>query len=308
MWLGAACGDFEAPSIVLDLRMLGAQAEPPEVVSPVDPDDPTNLELVEVEVCALIADPGTDRRLQYEMVACAPTDSKRCDELERPFVDLGFGTVDDPETAVATVRPCATVPAGGGLLAVLEDSIRNDALSGFGGVEVQVEMVIRAEGAPLAEAEFGAKTVLYSPKIPEERVANANPSVERFTIKVDGGAAADLPLGRCTDITPLPVSAGAELELEPIEPDGARQDYVVPTFDGGSRSFTENLTYAWYASAGEWTRENSGGERCRGWRRRARAGLRAGCRGRRHRATPVAGMIVAGRRRQRPTAHRAAGA
>lgn len=259
--LAAGCGDFETPSIVLDLRVLGASAEPPEVVSPVDPDDPTNLELEEVEVCGLIADPGADRRLEYGLVACAPTDSKRCDELDRPFVDLGFGTADDPETATTEVSLCGTVPAGGGLLAVLEDSIRNDALSGFGGVEVQVELVVRAEGAPLAEAEFAAKTVLYSPQIPEERVANTNPAIDRVTAKIDGADPIDLPLGRCAEIAPLDIAAGLELELEPVEPDGAREDYVVPTFDGGSRMLTENLTYAWYATAGEWTRENTGGPR-----------------------------------------------
>lgn len=259
--LGAGCGDFEAPSVVLDLRVLGARAEPPEVVSPFDPDDPMNLELVEVEVCGLVADPGESRRLQYEMVACAPTDSKRCDELDRPFVDLGFGTADDPETATSAISICSTIPAGGGLLPVLEDSIRNDSLSGFGGVEVQVELVVRAEGAPLAEAEFAAKTVLYSPQIPAERVANSNPSIERVTAILDGAEPVDLPLGRCAEIPPVEVPAGSELELEPIEPSGAREDYVVPTFDGGSRLLTENLSYAWYATAGEWTSESTGGPR-----------------------------------------------
>ena len=34
--LAAGCGNFETPSIVLDLRTLGAIAEPPEVVAPFD--------------------------------------------------------------------------------------------------------------------------------------------------------------------------------------------------------------------------------------------------------------------------------
>jgi hypothetical protein len=259
--LATGCGDFEAPSIVLDLRVLGGRAEPPEVVSPVDPDNPMDLELVEVQVCGLVADPGDDRRLQFEMVACAPTDTKRCDELDRPFVDLGFGTTDDPETAATEVQICGTVPAGGGLLAVLEDSIRGDALSGFGGIEVQVEIAVRPDGAPLADAQFAAKTVLYSPQFPEERVANTNPRAERFTAAIDGADPIDLPLGRCAEIAPMQVAAGAALELEPVEADGVREDYVVPTFDGGSRMFTENLTYAWYATHGEWSRENTGGPR-----------------------------------------------
>jgi len=35
--LMGACGDFENPSIVLDMRVLGAIAEPPEVLVPEEP-------------------------------------------------------------------------------------------------------------------------------------------------------------------------------------------------------------------------------------------------------------------------------
>ena len=47
-----------------------------------------------------------------------------------------------------------------------------------------------------------------------------------------------------------------------MPPEGVREDYVVPTFDGGSRMFTESLTYQWLAGDGEWSRSRTGG--CRG--------------------------------------------
>jgi hypothetical protein len=36
---------------------------------------------------------------------------------------------------------------------------------------------------------------------------------------------------------------------------------VVPTFEGGSRTFTENLRYQWLATAGSWSRAETGGPR-----------------------------------------------
>jgi hypothetical protein len=257
----AACGDFETPSIVLDLRMLGARGEPPEVVAPVDPDNPRDIELVPVEMCALVADPGADRRLSYEMVACAPTDSGRCDDPLAPFVDVGFGSVDDPETAADDVELCGTVPAGGGVLAVLERSIEDDALSGFGGIEVQVEIAVWPEGEGIESAIFGRKTVLYAPKIPEERETNQNPSVDAITASIDGAEPVDLPLGRCGEVTPLEVTIGSEVDIEPVETEGAREEYVLPTFEGDSRTFTENLRYAFFATHGDWSPENTGGPR-----------------------------------------------
>jgi hypothetical protein len=56
------------------------------------------------------------------------------------------------------------------------------------------------------------------------------------------------------------VSPGERVTLLPREPDGAREAYVVPTFDGGSRSFTENLRYQWLATTGDFSRNNTGGE------------------------------------------------
>jgi hypothetical protein len=258
----AGCGNFETPSIVLDLRTIGAIAEPPEVVAPFDLEDPEASidELEEVSVCVLPADPTESRRLEWNMVACAPQDSKRCDDAGAPFVDVGFGFIDDPEETGQ--RPCGVIPVNAGLVAVIEDAVSADSLAGFGGIAVQVEIWVRPEGATLAEAAFAAKQVLYAPQIPAERVANSNPTVERFEYTIDGGAEPlDLPLGRCGEITPVELAAGSAITIEPIEPDGVREDYVLPTFDGEVRMITEYMRYAWYATAGDWRREESGGPR-----------------------------------------------
>lgn len=257
----AACGDFERPSIVLDLRVLGIQAEPPEVVSPFDPDNPDDLELEEIHVCALVADPADERRLEYSLTVCAPRNKGRCDNAAAPFIELSFGTVGDPESSTAASEICGTVPDGAAMLPILEESIRTDNLSGFGGVEVQVELVVRGEGQPFEEAEFATKSLLYAPEIPEGRQPNRNPTVDGFTVSIDGAAPIDLPLGRCGQIEPLEVALDAELEITPVEPASAREDYVLPTFDGDFVRITEYTRYAWYATAGKWGPQNSGGPR-----------------------------------------------
>jgi len=266
--LASGCGNFEDQSIVLDMRPLGMRADPPEVVSPVDPKDPTNLQLVEVQVCALVADPAADRTLSYSMGICAPTGSGRCDDPAGPYYEIAFGTVDDPETADPPPQICGTIPAGGQLLPILQRSLDTDQLSGFGGINVQVELNVYGEDEAPKDARFASKIVLYSPQIPMERVANNNPTLDRIeAVPVDAdtgdptGDAFDLPFGRCADITPVELPIDSHLKLTPIEPDGAREDYVLPTFDGGSEMFTENLRYAWFATAGAWTRGESGGPR-----------------------------------------------
>ena len=81
----AGCGSFQDPNIVVDLRVLALTAEPAEQMLDVDlskPPDPAALlaQLVPTEVCALIADPGADRRLLWSMTLCPLTSDERCDD------------------------------------------------------------------------------------------------------------------------------------------------------------------------------------------------------------------------------------
>ena len=276
----AACGSFEDPSIVLDLRVLAMTAEPPEVVAPFDPADPLDVELADSEICALIADPAEDRALTIAMRACGPTSSDRCDDPLRPVLDLGEQTIEDPEEAASAPRACATLEDGLGLLAVLQDSLSQDDLLGFGGIAARVELRVRpADSEPGGADEiFAFKRMRYAPQQPPERVANANPTLDGLCAVTIADSDADpvapeacadgldpevpaLPLGRCADVTPLVLGPGELLEIFPVEPAGVREDYVLPTFDGGVQAITENLTYAWLATAGSWSAGSTGGPR-----------------------------------------------
>ncbi len=258
----AACGSFENPAIVIDLRTIGMSAEPPEQVQVVDPQNPLGTMFDPVEVCALVADPADDRALAWSMTACGGGES-RCDDPERPSKPLGGGVLEDPELAGAPQVACATLPADGDLVALLRDTIENDSLSGFGGVDLAVSLRVVPVGGGEADAIYGVKSVRYSPLFPEGRVANTNPDLISIDVdRGDGAAPARLQLGRCIDqVAPLALGPEESIHLDPIEPDGVREDYVLPTFEGGARMFTENLRYEWLAGGGDWTRAGTGGPR-----------------------------------------------
>ena len=263
-----ACGSFEDPTIVIDLRALAITAEPPEQVVPYDPmnppEDPADVGIVDSEICALIADPAGSRRLRWAMEVCAPDQDGRClDDPERPQYAIGDGVIDDPEEAATPQVACATLASEPALFLVIEDAISIDSLAGFGGIDVMIELRVEAEGGtgPYDEI-FASKRVRYAPQLPADRTANTNPTRTQVSILVEDRDPVPLPLGRCGQLAePVRIAPGEQLELEPLEPEGAREDYVVPTFDGGARMFTESLTYQWLAGDGEWSRASTGGPR-----------------------------------------------
>lgn len=259
----AACGSFEDPAIVLDLRILAMTASPPEQLVVYDPDNLAATELDEVEVCALVADPAEQRRLQWSMTVCPPQSGRRCWD-DRPSLPLlgEPGLLGDPETADDPQLACAYILPGPEVLAILQDTIEHDSVSGFSGIDLTVSLRVVPEGGSEDEAVYGFKSARYSPHLPAERVANTNPYVDHFAIAENGIELAALRPGRCVDhATPHILAPGESLTLVPIEPEGVREDYLVPTVDGGSRMFTEYLSYQWLATAGDWTRETSGGAR-----------------------------------------------
>jgi hypothetical protein len=277
-WLAAGCGNFEVQSIVLDLRILSMTASPPETVVPLEAaQDPMNLPEITVEVCALIADPADARDIEYRMTACWPTEeSYRCDESGRAEVLLTgtpsnpYTRATDPEDSDAPVEVCATLSSNAVLPALILDQIEvqgsyedvaAQVVGNGGNLDVQVELAVRGADQGQEELQFGSKRVRYALPLPEGRVANRNPAIQALQATIgEDEEAMPMPVGRCIDVdAPLEVAPGTELELEPMPAEGAREDYLVLTFDGRTRMFTENLVYTWYATHGAWELEQTGG-------------------------------------------------
>jgi hypothetical protein len=254
-FLACACDvGFQDEAVVVDLRVLGVRADPAEVIV-----DSMTSAIPPVTITALVADPGTSRRLEWRMEACAPTLSLRCDDDDPAavVVPMGTGFADDPEAAV----PGASVSAELVLTPeLIQWAIAEDSYHGFGGLPIQVSLRLVGEGGGEADAVYAAKNVVYALRDPATRVANQNPTLERLEVRHGEDAYATLEGGPCSDPTviPHPITAGETVRLSPVEPEGVRETYVLPTFSGGERSFTENMTYAWYVTAGNIGRVTGG--------------------------------------------------
>jgi hypothetical protein len=262
----AGCDSFQDPNVVIDLRVLAMSSSPPDQMVDVDLTQPVMpgtllAQLVPTEVCALVADPGLDRRLLWSMTMCLLTSGDRCDD-GHPQVTLGEGLLDDPDTAVPEPRMCVTIEPNADLLALLFDALRDDTLHGLGGLYYGVVLRVGGENGNRDLDQYAAKTLRVAPRIPMTATANTNPRLDRIDATLEDGAPIALPLVRCPENpAPLALAPATKLRLLPIEPDGAREVYTVPTLDGKSQTFTESLTYQWIASAGGFSQGFTGGPR-----------------------------------------------
>jgi hypothetical protein len=260
----AACGSFEDPAIVIDLRPIAIAAFPPEQVLPVDPDNPTNVRFRDVTICTTAADPQR-RPLAWRLMVCPPTRDLRCTDLEAPFLVVEPPVTNEPPLEVSQSL-CTLIPAGPTLTAIIRRTIEDDSLSGFGGVDINVSVRAVPIGGDEADAVYAAKAVRFSPQIPADRVANHNPVITEVAAQIDRGAGLEpaivMPTGGC--FAPefgLQIPESGSVKLAPRALDGSEEMYVVPTFEGGSRTFIENLRYQWLATAGSWSRDATGGPR-----------------------------------------------
>lgn len=261
-----ACGKFQDPNVVVDLRVIAMTASVPEQVIDVDlknPPPPSQLlpQLVPSEVCALVADPGFDRRLRWSMTMCPQTSDDRCDTGD-PQVVVDSGTIGDPDLAMPEPAMCATVQPDANLIAVVLASLRSDPLHGLQGVQYEVLLRVGGEDADPALDVYAGKALQLAARVPPQRTANTNPSLAELDASVAGGPPAAIALGRCVDqASPLVVAPGTKVRLTPVEPPGVRETYVIPTLDGGYETFTESLTYQWTAAAGKFSDGMTGGPR-----------------------------------------------
>lgn len=269
--LAGGCGEFEDPAIVLDLRALAMVAYPTEYVIPFDPanpPDPDEVDLEPFEITALIADPADQRDLAWEMKLCAATVERgdgRC-APDHPLTVIGAGVIPDPDTDPSHAVPRAVFRPIGSTFVLLQDAIERDPAAGFSGIDLEVELKVAPVGVDLDAGIAATKRVRFAAKIPEERVANQNPWLERIDWDT-GGPSPDtrpMPYGRCADLGGYPflgmqIYVDQTLFLMPIEADGVREDYVVPTLDGQSRMFKENIGYQWLAGDGSWEVPFTGG-------------------------------------------------
>jgi hypothetical protein len=271
----SGCGSFETQSIVLDLRMLSLVVTPPEVLIPLDANtDLMNLPQVDVEVCALIADPADSREIEYRMIACWPNDETlRCDDPARAEVLLTgtpgnpFARVPDPEEAGEPVRVCTTMRSNTVLPVLILDQIEllgsyqdvaAQVLANGGNLDVQIEVAVRGADQGQEDLQYGSKRMRYAVPLCEGREANQNPAIALQATRLEDGEPTgepiDVAVGRCSDIAaPLEVRAGAEIEFDPEptfdpdpEPAPEPEPGVEPRCDPGPAGLRERYCVPTY--------------------------------------------------------------
>jgi hypothetical protein len=173
---------------------------------------------------------------------------------------FGSGVWDDPDAPLGPPMLCGTIPADGNLLAVAMDSFENDQLHGLGGIYYGVSLKVGGEGADPANDLYAAKALRLMPRIPADIAANNNPSIDRVEANIEGGETLPLVFGRCkAQAMPLQIAPHQTVRITPVEHSLTREEYVVPTTDGGSRMFTESPTYQWLATGGKFSAGETGG-------------------------------------------------
>lgn len=245
------CFDFEEREVVLDLRALSAQADPPEVMVVVKQGD-DNGTLFEV-----IAEPGptTIRVLAVNpqapaapitatAYACVSSDNRTCVEEDGPIVQLGQ-TTGLPGTLELVFEPSA---------AQLNAWLVADPYQGYGGLFIQVVFELEQAGFP---NERVAKVVTYNvPFVPQgegqdpppPKVANRNPRLDGLLVE---GALRTEAMG-------LEVAPGQKVKLEPVfNQEIAVEEYPVIRFpdvstgDVGYSVLTEKLEFQFYTTDGK---------------------------------------------------------
>jgi hypothetical protein len=261
----SACGSFENPEVVLDFRVLAMSATLPEQVIDIDIENPQMpAELLEqmepADVCVLVVDPLFERRLTWQMSVCVLDNDERC--TGQTQYSIGSGVWDDPDLTAAPPSMCARVEPDGNLLAVALAYFNEDQFRGIGGIYYGVSLRVGGEGEDPADDLYAAKNLRLMPRIPADVQANHNPYFDHLDATLPDAEPIVLPFGRCVDqAAPVEVAPDTRVRLTPVEPDGVREVYVVPTTDGTSRTFTESLTYQWLATAGNFTAGRTGGPR-----------------------------------------------
>ena len=269
----AACGNFEDPDIVLDFRVLGISATVPEQIVDIDitqPVQPTAVleQLVDTKICVLISDKNFVRDLRWSMTLCNLNSAERCND-GAPHSVLGSGLWPDPDLTPAAPELCVNVPADGNLLGVLLDALQGDQFKGLGGIYYGISLIVGGQDADPALDLYAAKSLRVQPRIPAELQANNNPFLTGVDVRLaEDGEFAPLRIdaGRCFDYAirgeePLVVAPEQKIRFMPVEPEGVREAYVVPTTDGSSRMFNESLTYQWLATIGSFSAGSTGGPR-----------------------------------------------
>lgn len=281
-FLAGCTPDFANPTTVVDLRILGMSAEPPEVVvdigelpegEPLPAPEvlaprlreaaarlPERFE--EITVRPLVVDPrGRGRPVRWRVVACGnepPGGSRGRDRGPgglRDTVSRGACPPDAPVVAEGEAAPAGDPPdvvppiefTFQPTRELLARALALDPLGALFGLPITLELTVAAGD----EEAVGRKRILFVPRITADQRPNRNPVLGAVTLRARREAAPE-PLDPGGE--PPAVAPGGELlvtpELEPLE------SYVAKAYRRATGRIEtehverETLRYSFFATAG----------------------------------------------------------
>jgi hypothetical protein len=240
---------------VHDLRVLGVNFEPPELMAPAcpsgNPADPKCVGVAfgafgaDLKMTWLIEDPkGASRHLSYRVLACANANDLKC-ENEGDFKQLAAGETDGGDELTLNLRPGLTQVADGFLL---QEVLSQDSYKGLGGARMPI--VLRLNGAD--EEVYAQKLMVFSYPFFPTMKPNVNPRLPGIMF-ADGGIWGE------HDVPQFQGHADAGVKLEPVPFEALQEEYVVPSFELKPLTLNESWKISWTADLGHFSPTETGG-------------------------------------------------
>lgn len=270
----AACNQaLPSPTGIVDLRVIAASFEPPEVlITPCDPRllvslgsggsasqlDPALLARLLVigqrplTYRALVVDPmGGGRELSYRLRACANQGDRECDNTD-DFVELTSGKAPAgewvfPLDGSSPSRPLlgtALLPDGNPLLleALMQDNSR-----GLGGIRIPVMLEVKAPDTN--EHIYAQKLMVVQCQFFPSMRENATPVLPGMKLRGEPWP---------EDLVPE-FSGTKEVLMEPEDFSALEESYTVPSLQLTPVNLVESWKIAWYTTLGRMSSFETGG-------------------------------------------------
>ena len=217
---------FGSAQKIADFRVLAVRADPPEVVF-----DPADTELPPVTISMLMVDPRTTQPVDITASLCPQVDDKRC----------GAGALQNATvTSAGPVVSFKVTPTP----ELLRAAVLADPLHGYGGIRVQVDIVLNGSFQRTARA---TKTLLYTPRTPGY-VPNHSFEILGLNLTSNGR-----PMGFVGPNDTLNVSVADQVGILPLlaptsGTGDAAEEYDVTDLSGRPAHLKEHLSYSLYST------------------------------------------------------------
>jgi hypothetical protein len=262
---GGCTPEFENPTTIIDLRLLGVRAEPPEVLIDLEAAMATGAlaePLPTITLLPLIIDPrGGGRPVHYRVQSCVvePNEEAR-GGTQRPgrLVDTLGDTPCDP--AVGIIAEGTALPIAGGAVplavtfqptvSLLMEAARVDPL----GIELGLPITVTFTVTAGDESLVAFKRIVFSRRLTPTQIPNQSPVIGGFKLRTTRNETAKPldPRG------PPPVARGGARLFLSIEP-AVAESYPARNFSLAEKRFyteqvpRETLRYSFYATRGRFS-------------------------------------------------------